>query len=170
MSDKNTVEGAKEKIETHWVDRSGWPAGEWDKEPDRLEWRDEVTKLPCLIVRSEGGNLCGYVGVPPGHLLHGKDYDAAYDLADLHVHGGLTYSGRCGGHVCHVPAPGEPDNVWWLGFDCAHSGDYRPSDARWGAMHFREDEYRDVAYVRKECAELAAQLVIVLGSLDSTSN
>lgn len=38
-------------------------------------------------------------------------------LPCLAVHGGLTYSDRCHDDICHVPAPGEPDDVWWFGFD-----------------------------------------------------
>ena len=24
--------------------------------------------------------------------------------------------------ICHIPGPGRPKDVWWFGFDCAHSG------------------------------------------------
>ena len=116
----------------------------WLTEPDRLEWKDEATGLPCLIVRVSGhGALCGYVAVPPGHPWHGTDYAACFERPACHVHedkgwcthepdghvkvhGGLTYSGRCRGKVCHVAAPGEPEDVWWFGFDCAHLGDLIP--------------------------------------------
>jgi len=56
------------------VDRTGWGSGPWDGEPDKRQWQDEATGLPCLIVRTTLGHLCGYVGVPEGHLLHGKGY------------------------------------------------------------------------------------------------
>jgi len=105
-----------------------------------------------------GGNWCGYVAVPPGHPAHGKGYDDV----DVRVHGGLTYTGLCSGHICHVPEPGEPDDVYWLGFDCHHCNDLAP------AFHMRgkeigchgdpTDEYRDLEYVEAECASLAAQL------------
>src|SRR6266496_32796 len=93
------------------IDRTGWPAGPWDNEPDRLEWRDKATGFPCLIVRNRMGGLCGYVGVPTKHPFHGKNYDSV----NISVHGGLTYSGACAGHICHIPKPGETDDVWWLG-------------------------------------------------------
>lgn len=136
----------------HKLDRTGWEAGPWDGEPDRMEWRDEATGLPCLIVRGQVGALCGYVGVPPSHPWHGVEYDAI----DADVHGGLTYASKCHGTICHVPAPGESDDVWWLGFDCAHAGDIVPGSTRW-SLPFRGDVYRDVAYVRGEVARLAAQ-------------
>lgn len=87
-------------------DKSDWGAGPWQDEPDRVEW--DHAGLPCLAARSPtGGNWCGYAAVPPGHPLHGQDYNAV----DVDVHGGLTYADRCGGHICHVPKPGEPEDV-----------------------------------------------------------
>ena len=130
--------------------RPTWPQGPWSSEPDRVEWRSHG--LPCLILRGPLGGLCGYVGVPPEHPAHGKGYD---DI-DVCVHGGLTYARACGGAICHVPAEGETENVWWLGFDCAHCGDMTPSDAKYG--HNRNDVYRDVDYVRCEVESLAEQL------------
>lgn len=153
--------------ETRFVDRGGWKSGPWDAEDDRYEWRSE-TGLPCLILRSNGtGALCGYVAVPPGHLLHGADYSdlEEHGGVEIEVHGGLTYSDRCAGRICHVPAPGEPDDVWWFGFDCAHGWDVCPMhDAtyrRFGmapSPFFEGRYYRDVAYVRAEVERLARQL------------
>lgn len=131
----------------------------WKNEPDRLEWTDSETGLSCLIVRGPVGALCGYVAVPPSHSLHGTDYNTTQ--ADwIEVHGGLTYSGACHGPICHTPAAGEPDNVWWFGFDCAHSGDYIPGYERhFEALPFlRDGIYRDLAYVQAECRRLALQL------------
>lgn len=147
----------------HVVDRTGWPAGEWDGEPDKLSWTDATTGLPCLIVRNRMGALCGYVAVDSTHRLYRTDYDRID--ADIDVHGGLTYSDACQGAICHVPEPGKPDDVWWFGFDCLHSGDVAPDDVapdmltRTGRdWHAR---YRNVAYVRRECERLAAQLKAV---------
>src|SRR5438270_834768 len=91
------------------VDRSKWPHGPWDNEPDRAEFKH--LGFPCLLVRqSQSGHWCGYVAVPPGHPWHGLEDYAAYRL-DVEVHGGITYGNKCAGKVCHVPAPGEPDDV-----------------------------------------------------------
>lgn len=35
--------------------------GEWKDEPDKIQWQDEATGFPCLIVRGPSGALCGYV-------------------------------------------------------------------------------------------------------------
>lgn len=125
-----------------------WGAGPWDEEPDRVEWRDEATGLPCLALRHERlGHWCGYVAVPPGHPAHGRGYDDV----PAEVHGGLTYAEKCHGQVCHKPAPGEPEDAWWLGFDCAHGWDLSPG-------LYRSALYRDLPYVQAECAALARQL------------
>lgn len=148
-------------IETPAIDRTGWPAGPWDEEPDRIEWRH--TGLPCLIVRSQLGALCGYVAVPPEHPLHGVPYGYVH----ASVHGGLTYSDRCAGRICHVPAEGEPDDVWWLGFDCAHAHDLIPTIfagvVRSGGA-LPHDAYRDIAYVTAEVNDLAEQLAKLEGT------
>lgn len=130
-----------------WRERAG--PGPWDHEPDKIQWSDDATGLPCLIVRGPLGALCGYVGVPEGHPWYGVEFSAV----NAEVHGGLTYSSPCqhGGKICHVPEPGEPDNVWWLGFDCAHLGDLTPG------AYLDDGTYRDVGYVTRETAHLAQQ-------------
>jgi hypothetical protein len=109
--------------------------------------------LPCLLKRNDFGVWCGYAAVPPGHPLHGKRYDEPA----VEVHGGLTYSDACSGTICHEPKPGEPDNVWWFGFDCHHADDYAPGMD----PHVRDllgGTYRDMAYARREAESLAEQL------------
>lgn len=74
-----------------YVDKSAWPRGEWDGEPDKKQWTDPATGLPCLIVRNPGGALCGYVGVSAGHPAFEKNWDAV----NVDVHGGLTFADKC---------------------------------------------------------------------------
>ena len=131
------------------IDRSTWGRGPWDDEPDRVEF--EHAGLPCLLKRNRGGVWCGYAAVPPDHPWHGTHYDEV----PVDVHGGLTYADACRGSICHVPQPGEPDNVWWFGFDSGHVGDVIPAlpqVTEW------TDDYRDMAYVRAETTRLAEQL------------
>ncbi len=153
-----------ENKEYRTVDKTKWERGPWDNEPDKIQWQDEETGLPCLIVRNSYGALCGYVGVPEGH----KFYQKHYDKCPVDVHGGLTFSGMCqpgdeAHHVCHVPGPGEPDHVWWLGFDCAHLYDLCPrytdlEDAGINWPRWPEDTYKDVPYVKDEVRNLARQI------------
>lgn len=142
------------------VDRTGWGEGPWDGEPDKLVWKTKAG-LPGMIVRNEFGALCGYAAVAKGHPLYGQSYDGT----DLSAHGGLTYADKCAGNICHVPEPGEPDDVWWFGFDCNHAFDLAPGMR----AHMRKigaprsldpeyDVYRDLAYVKEEVESLAEQL------------
>jgi hypothetical protein len=201
-------------IKYRTMDKSTWGPGPWQEEPDKVQWQDEASGLPCLIVRNSFGNWCGYVGVAPGHPWHGKDYNGLHLTPDDYgpdVHGGLTFADNCANmshetwekwrarvlagadeakqyplgdaarrlrdrvkeladyeafvahskatRVCHIPDDGEPDNVWWLGFDCGHCDDFSPgmdSDYR-----HEDSQYRDMAYVQAECAGLARQIAAV---------
>ncbi len=147
--------------------RSEWGPGPWQDEPDLVEWRDEAG-TPCLIARGPMGALCGYVGLSPGHPWHGKEYS---ELPDPDVHGGLTFSSACqeGGKICHVARPGEPEEVWWLGFDCNHSGDIAPAEQallrslKCSTPYYRDwGAYRDLEYLRSEVESLARQVRAVV--------
>lgn len=173
-------------IKYYTADKEAWGPGPWQQEPDKMQWTDRKTGLPCLIVRNSRttGALCGYVGVSAGHPAYRKPYQ---DLDEsLRVHGGLTFSEGCregpaNEAICHVPAPGESDDVWWLGFDCAHAFDLCPAmratlreirkrdpafdeaerkfDERLGlAPRKWQDVYRNIAYVRRQTQHLAEQL------------
>lgn len=147
------------------VDKSSWGAGPWQSEPDKMQFADPDTGLPCLIVRNPQGALCGYVGVPEGHRYFGvKGYSF-----DVSVHGGITFTASCNPHateehgICHLPGEGKTDKVWWLGFDCAHAMDLAPGmNAQLkacGAFFGSEgDTYRDIEYVKEQIANLAQQL------------
>lgn len=200
-------------IQYKTVDKSNWGQGPWQNEPDKVQWLDKATGLPCLIVRQPmSGHFCGYVGVPKGHPAFGKDD------TDVSVHGGQNFSSKCQPHdrkqfekwrammlnqkkdlakyprgdaawywrtyghlfddfeawqkhqiastVCHTVSPDEDDCVWWLGFDCAHSGDVTPGLnamlrdlPRMPKLSFRRhDTYKTITYVRKQVRELARQL------------
>lgn len=156
------------------LDRVGWPSGPWDDEPDKIQWLDEATGFPCLIVRNRMGGLCGYVGVPRGHRFYKVGYDAVSIGDEMEynennyppAHGGLTFSNKClegpeNGTICHVVEEGEDDDAWWLGFDCSHYMDITPRmlmlDAEFGFQK-EHGSYKDVAYVKQNVAELAAWL------------
>jgi len=151
------------------VDRTDWGPGEWDGEPDKMQWADPATGLVCLAKRNaHGGNWCGYVGVDATHPWHGKGYN---DLPDYgpEVHGGLTFADKCQQGppeqtICHIPEPGQPEHLWWFGFDCHHGYDMAPdSTAYWrkaGKLELidADEQYRSLRYVRGQCEALARQI------------
>jgi hypothetical protein len=165
----NTAElpGVKE---WRFADKASWGPGEWQEEPDKRQWNDAITGLVCLAVRHPRmGQWCGYVGVPEGHPFYGKSYEEVDTR--LEVHGGITFAGGCQEDkehgICHIPQPGQPDTVWWFGWDAAHAGDLMPGSAALIRTYeetaefadaWPKDEYRNLAYVVEECALLAVQL------------
>lgn len=62
----------------------------------------------------------GYVLIPQGHELHGRNYS---DI-DVSVHGGLTFSELVDDQIVKNFGLEESDKgAWIVGFDTAHSGD-----------------------------------------------
>lgn len=129
------------------LNRLGIPAepGPWWGEPDRVDWIDPGSGLPCRARRGPFGAWCGYVGLLPGHPW----YDVDYDDLDVEVHGGLTFGGRLSD---------APEAMRWVGFDCAHAGDYTPGLVAKGFPSYPGEVYRDLAYVEAEIRKLAEQL------------
>jgi hypothetical protein len=143
------------------IDKSNFQTrGVWDTEPDKIQFQDTETGLPCLIRRSQSGALCGYVGVTQEHPYFDKDVSDWEFNHNLDVHGGITYNNFCIGDektgICHVVDEGENANVYWLGWDAAHLGDFVPS---YDSFQHGESVYRDINYVKNECGRLAKQLV-----------
>lgn len=153
-------------IEFKFMDKTGWPEGPWMNEPDKKQWLDMDTGLPCLVVRvPQHGALCGYVGVSKDHSLFEKTYHDRENLGD--VHGGLTFTGFCmkdPTSVCHLVDDGEEDKVWWFGFDCVHSNDLSPikADSFWreilGDSPSSSGQYRNFEFVTNEVKRLAKAL------------
>lgn len=142
--------------------------GPWKSEPHRIQFNFEG--LDCLMVRNFAlGHWCGYVGVPKGHPAYGVSYNDE-PVIHLDSHHGLTYSDFCSPPVCHVTA--GDDDLWWLGFDCAHLRDLTPgiftARAPGGPLHYIQkmypigdlppDIYRDVRYVTSSVEMLASEL------------
>jgi len=155
-----------ERLQWKW--RDDLPEGPWNDEPDKVQWPDPRTGLACMIRRGPLGVWCGYVGVDETHPWFGKDYEDV----PVDVHGGLTFAAPCDGDeehgLCHVPGPGEPDPLYWFGFDCGHAWDVHPRflDPAYPDIVRMETEfgtYRDVAYVTAETENLALQIANAAG-------
>lgn len=143
----------------------------------------EHSGLHCLTLFHEmTGTYNGYVGVPKGHPLYGKDYHDKR-IENLEVHGGVTYSD-------FWPELNDNNELWYIGFDTAHAGDITPEMDRLLPEHLRDNyvvpgteidmiqnatqfykegknlhyispfqpTYKSEGYVKKECESLAEQL------------
>lgn len=107
----------------------------------------------CLILRHPSlMHLCGYV-LLDGSKFYGKHYDSK-ELNFVEVHGGLTFSEKCGGE--YLP------EGYWIGFDCAHYNDLTPYTVlRPELAPFLRDDpsvYRTMEYVESELNSLTKQL------------
>lgn len=150
----------EEKIE--WFGK-----GEWADEPDLVEF--DYKGFLCKVLRTleSSGHLCGYVSIPFDH----PSYNIDYDDIDLEVHGGLTFSQLFS------------DNSYWIGFDCAHSGDCCPSIEKFKKesdferypipeqyKHFSmfNPTYKNINYCIEECKKMVEQLILI-GKNESTT-
>jgi hypothetical protein len=112
----------------------------------------EASGYRCKVVLYEDsiGQMkwfCGYVGLPKSHPAAGKDYD---DI-EVDVHGGLTFAKEGNDKDARWP----DNNLYWVGFDCAHAGDYTGS--MFGYSEIRERHWT-LEDVKAETEKLAAQL------------
>jgi len=127
------------------IDKTDWPVGPWDLEPDLATWVDEKTGLLCLMKRHDSyGTFNGYVAVDEDSDLYGKAYE---DMDTVRCHGGLTFSG-----LLSI----KEQEHWCFGFDCSHFGDLVPNNP---VVPVREHEvYRDFTYVKEAIEDLARQI------------
>ena len=158
-----------------------YEVGTYDESPALIARRDARLKEPADVEHAGLSLLLailgGEVAPSPGEALS--------------VHGGVTFTGFChepteeewienktnltlhdwreqemARRICHVPEPGRPTKVWWIGFDCGHSGDLQPSMAasmrkvlgRPSVLERDGSTYRTVEYVEGQVARLAKQL------------
>lgn len=122
--------------------------------PDRVLAKGDHAGFEWMVTHNGQGYRCGYVRIPVGHLWHGKGYEEI----DADVHGGLTFS-----EPDKVCGKGGADNAWWVGFDCAHSGDGQDpmlpnGDVdEWTAMLGQHGTIRTQEYAEANCHSLCEQ-------------
>lgn len=141
----------------------------------------------AVVIMTDMGHRCGYVGVPETHPLYGVPYNEHCDALTFpagetlgkrgvisllcaggekaspeivfDVHGGITYSGGRGAY------PVE-SGLWWFGYDCGHAGDAPSPEAvadrvaRMGSVFYPspDEVHRTLDYCVGECESLAEQL------------
>lgn len=79
------------------------------------EW--EHAGMQCALRHGVYGAPCGYVALPAGHKLHGKDFWKSD--GEVVVHGGVTFAGKINN---------DELGRFWVGFDMAHAWDFDPID------------------------------------------
>ena len=105
----------------------------------------------AVILYVGDSHHCGYIGVTKDHSLYWKHYDDIL-CADIEVHGGLTFSEDS----ISEDFPAD-DNLWWLGFDCAHYGDKTNSVISRDFVE-RGGIFRDKDFCVKELHSMSRQM------------
>lgn len=124
--------------------------------PDKVLAKGEHLGYEWTITNNGYGIRCGYIKLPRGHPWWGKGYDEI--PAD--VHGGITFAEHdkpCG--------QGQPDDGFWIGFDCLHFNDAPdPSLKSWEprvtsimSKQMRGGQVRTHLYVVKQLRNLCRQ-------------
>ena len=97
---------------------------------------DTVDGFDTVIYRTDMGHLCGYVRIPENTKV---DWEK-----EIQCHGGITFQGWRDFGIT---------NGYYVGFDCAHYGDWMPYDSI-----FYEGTYKDVDFVQNEIKNIIKQL------------
>lgn len=123
--------------------------------------------LRAIVVATDMGHRCGYVGVPPGHPLHGVEYNqpsrwlkAMTDDDEIGKRGVLAVltalvnsdDGRMQSPEMVFDVHGSltfsgealrmvDSDLWWFGYDCAHAWDAKDPALMSDAYRKIEAEY-----------------------------
>ena len=160
---------------------------------ERVEINKKYKGYEYLVYAMSMGHRCGYVKIPRGHYLYGKSYSEQLNIKfntlknesigkrnpitlfcssslkakdnvsmDLlfDVHGGITFSGKFSKDVMNKKG-------WWIGFDCAHSGDCGDISIMDKEHKKMKEKYnlsnrgvvRTKDYVEQECKNLIDQII-----------
>lgn len=123
----------------------------------------------CIVLFQGMCHRCGYIGIPKEHSL----YDIGdYDNVPIICHGGITYASH------NMYGFGTCDDIFWIGFDCAHCDDSKDYEA--GRKYFANDaaliesmarweeldkqfpcdgEVRTQEYVEEQCRQIVDQII-----------
>lgn len=102
------------------------------------------------IVKNYGINPCAYVSLDP---------NCAIDTDFINCHGGITYCANC------LPREEPVDDVWWIGWDYSHLGDFVDINATDDAPGKRWTSEE----MEQECLKVIVQLEELLDRYNSNS-
>lgn len=120
-------------IEYTTIDKSSWGNEPWQNEPDKKQWQDKATLLPCLVVIG----LASAENMADNIWWFGFDCSHAGDYAPKSE---AIYKEICKNNPQKWA---EHEAIFGLG-----------KSTGWGTVI----SYCDISYVESECASLAAQL------------
>lgn len=121
------------------------------------DWTTE-SGLRAVVIMSDSGHHCGYVGVPAAHPLHGVGYSVQTPALNAPEDGEPVGKRGALSLICAALAPEDQgrmqspemvfdvhgsltysggsekypapsDGLWWFGYDCAHYGDAKSPEA-----------------------------------------
>jgi hypothetical protein len=144
--------------------------------------------LTAVVLMTDLGHRCGYVGIPSTHPLFGVEYsqEAAClkDLPEDEPVGGrgiitlFCMPTTADGKISRRPDaifdvhgsltysggsetyPIESKGLWWFGYDCGHSGDAPAPGSRMAEYSvFPGDIHRTLEFCIEQCESLAQQLI-----------
>ena len=121
----------------------------------------------CVVIMTDMGHRCGYVGIPEKHPLYRQDAGKKASCLEtvrptvwFNVHGGITFSGF--GRYRYPLFQNVAGAFWWYGYDCADYGDApdtsRIKDPRRRGASLLTGVVRSLDYCINECNSLADQL------------
>ncbi len=118
------------------------------KYPNNVLAKGNHLGFEYMVIHNDLGFRCGYVKVEKDHPWFGKDYDNI----EASVHGGLTFA------EYDVPCDKNgPDDGFWIGFDCAHSGDAQDLTLPHTFVMPGNGTVKSQEYVENECKRLCEQ-------------
>lgn len=175
-----------------YFDKTRWPEGPWQTEPDAVAWVDGKSKLNCAMSRHElTGTWRGYVAVDPLHPLHGRSYrhriaipesirERAIEMwrdfspVDMMLNAEWIKNNQAEigllmpAHGSITYAGEDTEGFWWFGFDCMHGLDIMPAVFEFIPAFWSRQTYRDHDYVHGIVTRLASA-IIELGQLVKSS-
>jgi hypothetical protein len=161
--------------------------------------KDWTTKagLRAVVIMTDLGHRCGYVGIPKEHPLYGVSYNeqtpvlqplndetvigkrGSISVLMAAVHGmentnspGMVFDVH-GSLTFSGTGKGEypvKSDLWWFGYDCGHAGDAPAPGSRMAQFRSGMDEvHRTLEYCIGECESLALQLAGVKADVGEAS-
>jgi len=130
--------------------------------------------LRCVVIMTDMGHRCGYVGVPKEHPLYGKCYSEESEYLLMNVlkneelgkrsplslfamainkSGNARIDSYFDVHGGITYSGGKDDypiesDLWWFGFDCAHAGDARDLSVVNDELRKIEERFPETGVVR----------------------